>query len=421
LGSDEEAKLLTQRFLPIRAFAPLALIALIAGLALAPGASAASKKKKPKAAGYIYTQSNDPSANSVYIFQRDKKGKLKQTKTIKTGGKGTTQDVGCGPGCPILDSQGAVDAVGKLVFVVNGGSDTVTSFKQAGNGTLKRVDTETSGGDLPNSVVARDGLLYVLNTTSGNIYGLRYTSAGKLSPIAGSSQPITGQGQNDIFPSGGARQIGFDNSGDQVVVTELATVGAGGPPPGLITSFKLNSNGTTGPAVSTKSQTPLPFGFAFNDDNTLVVSEVNDPNGAADGSTSSYSYNAGTGVPTAVPPPLTSGGALPCWVSLTPDGDHAFVINTGAGRPAGAAKYDVASNGALTSKGVTEAPAGTFLWTDPAQSSDGKFLYVLAPTGPMKTKKSRIDSYKVSGSGGLTFLASTKANMPAGVSGLDGR
>jgi len=396
------------------------LLAALTSLVAAPLASAASKKK-PKASGYMYTESNDPNANSVYVFERDKKGKLKQTKTIKTGGKGSTQDVGCGPGCPILDSSGAVDAVGSLVFVVNAGSDTVTSFKQAGNGTLKRVDTESTGGDLPNSVAAKNGLLYVLNTTSGNIYGLRYTSTGKLSQIPLSERPIGGAGQNQIFPSGGARQIGFDNTGQQVVVTELASVGPGGPPPGLITSFKLNPDGTTGPGVSTKSQTPLPFGFAFNDNNVLVVSEVNDPNGTTDGSTSSYGYDAGSGVPTPAGPPLTSGGALPCWVSLTKDGTRAFVINTGAGRPAGAAKYNVGPTGVLTSTGVTEAPTGTFLWTDPAQSSDSKFLYVLAPTGPQNTKTSHIDSYKIGSSGSLKFIGSTKKNLPAGVSGLDGR
>jgi 6-phosphogluconolactonase len=409
---------LTHRFEPIRVLVGLSLLTLVAALALAPVADAASKKK-PKPAGFMLTTSNAPSGNSLYVFERDKKGKLKQTQTVKTGGKGTTQDVGCGAGCPILDSSGAVDAVGKLVFVVNGGSDTVTSFKQLGNNKFKRVDSESSGGDLPNSLVARGGLLYVLNTTSGNISGLRYTSSGQLSSIPNSSKPIAGAGQNTVFPSGGARQIGFDNTGDWVVVTELATV-VGAPPPGQISSFKVNpADGTTGPAVTTKSATPLPFGFAFDDDNRLIVSEVNDPTGAADGSTSSYSYDNATGVPTVVST-LTSGGALPCWVSITKDGDHAFVINTGGGRPAGAAKYDIASNGALTSKGVTVGPSGTFAWTDPAQSSDSKFLYVLSP-GVVPNSKGRIDSYKISGSGGLKFLASTKKNMPNSVSGLDGR
>lgn len=395
-------------------------MALLTGLALAPSANAGSTKKKPKPAGVMYTQTNSPAANSVVVFDRSSKGKLTQRESVRTGGKGTTQDVGCGPGCPILDSAGAVDSVGKLVFVVNGGSDTVTSFKETSKG-LRRIDTESSGGDLPNSLVARDGLLYVLNTTSGNIYGLRYTSSGKLTQVPNSSKPITGAGQNDIFPSGGARQIGFDNTGDWVVVTELATVGSGGPPPGLITTFKVNSDGTTGAGQSTKSQTPLPFGFAFNDNNTMVLSEVNDPMGTTDGSTSSYSFNSSTGTPAPAGPPLTSGGALPCWVSLTNDGTRAFVINTGAGRPAGAARYNVGPTGVLSSTGVKTAPSGTFLWTDPAQSSDSKYLYVLAPTGPQKQKTSHIDQYKIGSSGSLKFLGSTKKNMSAGVSGLDGR
>jgi 6-phosphogluconolactonase len=409
---------LTLRSAPRRTVVGLALVALT-GLALAPGADAKAKKKPPKPAGAMYTQTNATAGNSVVVFDRDSKGKLKQRQIVKSGGKGTTQDVGCGPGCPILDSQGSVDSVGKLVFVVNGGSDTVTSFKETGKG-LKRVDTESSGGDLPNSVTAKDGLLYVLNTTSGNIYGLRYTSSGKLTQIPNSSKPIAGQGQNQVFPSGASRQIGFDNTGQQVVVSELAAVGPGGPPPGLISSFKVNSDGTTGPAVSTKSQTPLPFGFAFDPSNHLIVSEINDPTGQADGSVSSYAFDTNTGVPTPAGPPLTSGGALPCWISITDDGDHAFAINTGAGRPAGAAKYDIAGSGALTSKGVTAAPSGTFAWTDPAQSSDSKYLYVVAP-GVLPGTKGRIDSYKISGSGGLKFLGSTKKNLPNSVSGLDGR
>src|SRR3954464_13150539 len=109
--------LLTQRSVPIRTLVGLALMALLTGLALAPSADAKSKKKKP--AGVMYTQTNSPAGNAVVVFERDSKGKLKQTKTVKTGGNGTSQDVGCGTGCPILDSSGSVDAVGKLVFVVN--------------------------------------------------------------------------------------------------------------------------------------------------------------------------------------------------------------------------------------------------------------------------------------------------------------
>jgi 6-phosphogluconolactonase len=412
---------LRTQFEPTRTFLWVALLAALTSLVAAPMASAGSSSKSKGAAGFMVTQTNDPGGNELVVFSRDAKGKLKQVQSLSTGGDGTTQNVGCGPNCPILDSQGAVDMTpnGKLVFVANGGSDTVTSFVRRGKG-YRRVDEQSSGGDLPLSVTTRNGLLYVLNTNDGTISGIRYTSTGQMSAINNSTKPIAGQGQNMVFPSGGARQVGFDNTGDQVVVTELATFLGGTPPPGVISSFAVNSNGTTDDAVSTRSATPLPFGFAFDRRNNLIVSEVNDDTGAMDGSVTSYNYNESTGVPAPINT-LTSGGALPCWVSITRNGKYAFVINTGAGRPAGAAKYSIGNDGTLTSKGVTEAPSGTFLWTDPAQSRDSKYLYVLAPTGPMNTEDSHIDQYKISSRGGLTYVRSTSSNLPAGVSGLDGR
>jgi 6-phosphogluconolactonase (cycloisomerase 2 family) len=409
---------MAQRIHPMRALLWVVVLTALGSLVAAPLASAA-KKKKAKPAGAVYTETNDPASNAVVVFNRDKNGKLTQRQIVKTGGKGSTQTVGCGPGCPILDSAGAVDMTpnGKLVFAVNAGSNTVTSFIETSTG-LKRVASAPSGGQLPNSVTAYKGLLYVLNTNDGVISGLRYSATGQLTPIANSTKPIAGAGQNQVFPSGGARQIGFDYTGKQVVVSELATV-VGGPPPGVISSFKVNADGTTGPAVSKGSASPLPFGFAFTGSNQLIVSEINDPMGQSNGSVSSYSFDTATGTPTGVSTE-TTGGVLPCWVSITGDGKHAFVINTGAGKPAGAAKFDIGSDGKLTSKGVTLAPSGTFAWTDPAVSSDSKYLYVAAPS-VKGTKTSHIDQYKISGSGDLTFVGSTAKNLPTGLSGLDGR
>jgi 6-phosphogluconolactonase (cycloisomerase 2 family) len=381
-----------------------------------------SKRPKPPA-GTIVTQTNDPDGNRLVVFDRASNGKLTQRQSIATGGAGSTQDVGCGPGCPILDSVGAVEMIagGRLVFVVNAGSDTITSFIRSRSGKYRRVESVRSGGDLPISLTTRLGLLYVLNTTSGNIMGFRFGPNGQMTAIPNSSKPIAGQGQNQIFPSGGARQISFDRRGSHLVVSELATMPAGGGPPGVISSFRLNrAAGTTGDAVSTPSRTPLPFGFAFTPENHLIMSEVNDPMGATDGSTSSYTYDTATGVPAPVAT-LTSGGALPCWVNLTRDGETAYVINTGAGRPAGVAKYTVGRDATLSSRGVTEAPRGTFLWTDPTLTRDGKYLYVLSPTGPMNRRTSRIDGYRIAPSGNIRYIGSSRANMPAGVSGLDGR
>jgi 6-phosphogluconolactonase len=394
-----------------RHFKGVACTAVLAASAfgvLAPSAGAASKAKKP--AGVIYTETNDLKSNAIVVFDRDSKGKLTQRQIVKTGGKGSTQDVGCGTGCLILDSSGSVDSNGKLVFAVNAGSDTVTSFKETGSG-LKKVSTAPSGGDLPISVTSYKGLLYVLNTNDGTISGLKYTSSGKLTPIPNSTQTLFAAGGPG--PSGASRQISFDRTGKTVVVDELG--------PGFITTFPIGAGGAAGPATPPPhaSAVPFPFGFAFTPDNTLILSEIVDGSGTKTGMVSSYSYDTATGTPTVIDTKDT-GGVLPCWVSITPDGSYAYVINTGAGMPAGAAKFAIESDGKLTSKGVTLAPTGTFAWTDPAQSADGKYLYVLAP-GVMPGVKGHIDSYKISASGGLKFLGSTKKNLATGVSGLDGR
>lgn len=413
---------MTQRIHPTRTFLWVALVTALGGLVLAPAAMAGSSKPPKPPVGTIVTTTNDPSGNRAVFFNRASNGRLTQSQSLRTGGRGSTQDVGCGMNCPILDSAGAVEMIstGRLVFVVNAGSDSITSFIRTRSGRYRRVDIIGSGGDLPISLATRRGLLYVLNTTSGNIAGFRYDSDGEMTAIPNSAKPIAGQGQNQIFPSGGARQIAFDRRGATVVVSELATMPAGGGPPGVISSFRLNADGTTGSAVSTPSRTPLPFGFAFTPENNLIVSEVNDPMGQTDGSTSSYTYDTNTGTPAPVTT-LTSGGALPCWVNLTRDGETAYVINTGAGRPAGVAKYTVGRDGTLSTRGVTEAPQGTFLWTDPALTRDSKYLYVLSPTGPMNTRTSRIDGYRINPSGNIRYIGSSRANMPAGVSGLDGR
>src|SRR5581483_1435912 len=95
-------------------------------------------KHKPKvtAAGAVYTESNDPAGNTLIAFNRSAKGTLTLRARVSTGGKGSAQAVGCGPGCPILDSQNEVvqSTDGRLVFAVNAGSNTVSSFTVSSKG-----------------------------------------------------------------------------------------------------------------------------------------------------------------------------------------------------------------------------------------------------------------------------------------------
>jgi hypothetical protein len=193
----------------------LALLALLA-LALVPATAAAGGDDGPwgqngddgqqgdqggnRVVGAAYTESNDPIANTVIAFNRLADGRLEQRQVVLTGGQGKrAPQPGCEPpgGCPMLDSSGAVGVTenGRLVFAVNAGSNTVSSFRETPQG-LQLVEQEStrgqsSLGDFPISLTVHGNLLYVLNSSSNTIVGFRFTPAGDMTPIVGSERPVS--------------------------------------------------------------------------------------------------------------------------------------------------------------------------------------------------------------------------------------
>lgn len=395
---------------------------------LAPtGASAAPDD----VVGRVYTQSNDTTNNKVIAFDRARNGELTKTAAKSTGGQGSTQSVGCGPDCTILDSDGAVRVSedGEHIFAVNAGSNTVTSF-QATRGGLKRVSEKSSGGEMPEALALNtDGdVLYVLNVdtanangTTGNIYGFTVNENGRLKPIQGSSQPLA----NAAPPDATARAIGFAPNDKVIVVTEIAGnfMAPIGPGPGAIDTFVVNNRGVAGPVQEFASTRPFPFGFDFDSKNRLVVTNVEDPTAGpanpVNGTVATYKVSASGNVT-----PIddaSSNGVLPCWVAVTrSDDDHAFVVNTGAGAPTSVSRFGL-NNGQLSLLGVKNAP-GDFANTDAALSDDDKYLYVLAPqvAPPTGAPPSHIDAYRVRNNGTLRSLGETPAgaNLGVGATGL---
>jgi 6-phosphogluconolactonase (cycloisomerase 2 family) len=347
-------------------------------------------------------------------------------QAVPTGGQGSFQDVGCGhPGppldCPILDSQNAVvvSENEKLVFAVNAGSDTVSSFRETHEG-LQLVDQKPSGGDMPESLALNGNVLYVLNVatqnssgTYGNIYGYRVSSNGQLTPN-GSSQPLP----DASFPdhSGDPRAIGFKPNGRVIVVTEL-TGGYNTGPPGRIATFVVNAHGQAGPPVSHPSSDILPFGFAFDNNDHLVVSNIHDPSGASNGTVASYTVsNSGNVTPIDL---KDSGGSLPCWVSISKDGKFAYVVNTGAGLPARVTHFRL-NHGNLTPQAPPAEHPGDFAQTDIGMSRGSRYVYVLSPqVGP--GPPSHVDQWRRHRDGHLTYIGSTPADpadMGVGTTGL---
>ncbi|HTP20435.1 MAG TPA: beta-propeller fold lactonase family protein [Solirubrobacteraceae bacterium] len=393
--------------------------------------------------GTVYTTTNDPSGNGVIVLQRHRDGTLTQGATVPTGGTG----IAAQPPFtfPIVDSSGSIALAknGHLVFVVNDGDNTITSF-QANGTQLRRASRVSSGGVLPVSLTTHGHLLYVVNEMSSTISGYYFSDDGRLWSIPGSEQLIS-----PLFPSGTAppntggvaAQISFSPDGGQLIVTERGLPGTSG----AIDTFEVNPNGslTLEQALTGAGVDPNPFGFAFTNSGKLLVSNVGQVNGPFSfpagnlpipqifdpaqfvGSTSSYTLS-NTGTLTPISTQVASGGRGACWLVVSGDGRYAFVTNTLSSAKAvpqdigtgidGVSRYKVAPNGTLSLLGTTNA--GTGDPTDEAVSSDGKFLYVSVPT-VSPTATSHIDVFGINGDGSLTTISVVdQGTLPGTISGL---
>jgi 6-phosphogluconolactonase len=393
-------------------------VALLAtGLASVAGAKT-SHKSAAKAVGRMYTETNG-KANRVLIFNRFANGKLALAGSVATGGAGGFQpQPGCTPVCPFLDTQNEVvsTAGGKLVFVVNAGSSTITSFAATTTG-LHKVAVVPSQGKFPNSLTIHGHWLYVLNNDSDSIAGFKFNSAGHLTAIAGSTQALVGGALPGI-----PRQIGFDNTGRVLMVSLLANM-AGPPPAGgtanTIDTFPVSAGGVAGAGAAHNATGNFPFAFAFNKQNQSIMAQVNmltPTPGTA------QRYSAG-GAP--IGAGVTTKQFAPCWVVVTKNGRYAYIVNTGGGAPGGStvAEYRVASSGAMTLLGTAATPP-QFLKTDEGLSADNKYLYVVAPLagGGATTagQVSLIDEYKVLPNGKLKLIGKTAPVNAPGLTGITG-
>ena len=120
-----------------------------------------------------------------------------------------------------------------MLFAVNAGSNTISAFHVAANGSLTLAGQTSSDGVFPFSLTMHGNELYVLNTDSASIAGFTFNSAGALTPIPGSIQKLT----SDAMP-GLSRQIGFDNTGKVLIVTLLM--------PSEIDTFAVGASGAAG-------------------------------------------------------------------------------------------------------------------------------------------------------------------------------
>jgi 6-phosphogluconolactonase len=396
-------------------------------------ADAASKQgqgqqgKQGKAAGgWVVTATNNPSGNKLWFYKRGANGKLTQAGSVSTGGKGIASEPPFG--FPIVDSSGSINTTpdGKLIFVVNAGSNQVTSFRVTSSGP-HRVSVVSSHGKLPISLASSGHLLYVVNETSKNIYGWSFTSSGVLTPIKGSDRKLTAvtpKGKKDKV--GVAAGIGFTSNGGVVAVTER------GLPRhyGEIDTFVITRNGGAAPghAYATKN-VANPFGFSATGKYLLVSNAgyVATPSGAMP-NPADFSQFTGTVATYKVSPTgkvsfvsnASSGGRAACWLIITKNGKEAVTTNTlSSGTPptggptsgtGAVATLSVGANGHLHV--LKQANTSPGFPGDEAFSHDDKYLYVIDPS-IIVPGGSHIEVYKLGKGGNLTHIQTLPNTSPS--------
>jgi 6-phosphogluconolactonase len=337
----------------------------------------------------VYTETNAVSGNEILVFKRYGDG-LQLSSRVATGGSGT--DGGLGNQNALVLSEN-----GRRLYAINAGSNDISVFAVRG-AALVKIQRVSSGGTRPVSLALHDSLLYALNAGGvGNISGFSVADGGRLTPIAGSTRPLSAA-------VAGPAQVDFNNAGDVLVVTEKAT--------NKISVYAVNDGRASGPFVR-NSNGATPFGFHFDKRDHLIVSEAF--GGAAGASAlSSYDIEDAEWPLELISGSVGTGQTAACWVVVTKNGRYAYTSNTASGTISG---YRVARNGALTlltpggATGVVGAGSGP---TDLVLSRNSRTLLSLNP--PVGT----IQLFTVRADGSLVF-GDTVQGIPGAATGLAAR
>jgi 6-phosphogluconolactonase len=192
-----------------------------------------------------------------------------------------------------------------------------------------------------------------------------------------------------------AGQVRFSRDGKTLVVTGRST--------NRIDTFLVGKDGTLS-GLQTFDVAPggTPFGFDFDRKGHLLVSlaGVGASSGAA-----SYDL-AKDGSISTITAPIATGQRAACWLVTSKDGRFAFVANAAS---SSVSTFAVSPTGELTFLRAATIDGMTAL--DLAQSHDGKYLYVLA------AGTHGIVTFEVGADGTLTHVA-TEAGVPVAAAGI---
>lgn len=352
-------------------FVLLSVLAIVAAAVAGRTAAAGTASHN-----FVYTETNSATGNAIAVYATTAGGSLVPQGTVPTGGLGTGA---------ALASQGSVLVSGSQLYAVNAGDNTISAFKLGPGGLTLEGSPVSSGGTDPISLTAHGRFLYVLNAGSLTISG--FSTGGGLSPLPNSTQPLSSG-------AAGPEQIGFSQDGRALVVTEKVS--------NTIDTFAVGPGGLAGAAQSNPSAGSGPYGFGFDNQGDLLVTD------AVTGAVTSYTVSDSGSLSLLDGPVSTNGQAAPCWLVTAGGGRYAYSADTGSGTISGFSVHD-GRLALLDSSGVS-ATSGSSPF-DLAVSRDGHFLYNLA------SGSHELAAFGLGSDGGLT-PAGTVTGLPASDAGL---
>ena len=192
-----------------------------------------------------------------------------------------------------------------------------------------------------------------------------------------------------------AAQVRFSPQGDVLVVTGRSSQ--------RIDTFRVDRDGLLSELRSFDvAPGATPFGFDFDNKGHLLVSLA-----GVGGSSGAASYDlAKDGSISTITAPLESGQRAACWLVASKDGRYAFVANAAS---SSVSTFAVSPAGELTFLRAVTIDGMTAL--DLALSGNGRYLYVLA------AGTHGIVSFEVGADGTLTHI-DTEGNVPVAAAGI---
>jgi 6-phosphogluconolactonase (cycloisomerase 2 family) len=409
--------------------------------------------------GALYAGTNGQT-NGLVAYGQKADGTLAFVGDYLSGGAGGRLNTG-GPIDPLLSAHSVLNVDNRFVLQVNAGSNTVSSFRVNKDFSLTLVSVVPSGGFGPDTIVERDGVVYVANVSSNGVYTgppdqvgdidafTLNLGTGQMQEIPGSKRQLVGRPSDlAIAPSGRSLVVSIYNAGSTAISDSAATAELESfaiVRPGFLTPSPVSTITSTQRNNVQERNLPSAIGIAIRElpgHEVVVVTESREflANGQPaslsqfqTGSVSTFDLNRSgflrpisLDVPTSsqITTGPTNTSTSSCWISFDKDGQTFWVVSASSSIISSFRFNEDGSVEEIDSRAATGIPvnpaaanpaAGATGFVDVAETGDSAFLYDL------ESGTGRVAVYRItSPDAPLTLLQqiSTGLSQSGGVMGI---